>query len=86
MNTIHEYISTMSRSERIDIVESFEQFERDGFTAMDSVIRTATSKFLFDSGIEGEHSGPISFWMNLMGFECYRKIAIDCLRDEEIGI
>jgi hypothetical protein len=70
MNTIRQYIATLDTSTLESIVESNEQFERDGFTD-ETPIRVHTVKVMKQNNAE---STNVTMWFNYVMTEVYREL------------
>lgn len=70
MSKLREYVEeVLHDDERHAIIESYEQYERDGFIG-DAPVRNHARAFIVSLGIVGyDH---ITLWMEKLAMECYR--------------
>lgn len=69
MTPLAAFVAALSHEDRHAIIQSFEQFERDGFID-DAPIRIHTRAFTDSLGITGEmHT---TMWMEQLAKECFR--------------
>jgi hypothetical protein len=59
----------LTKAERDAIIQSYEQYEQDGFIGGEP-IRTYARKFVESLGIT--HDYQITLWMEKLAMECYR--------------
>jgi len=74
---IRDYIEELSWEKLLEIINDFEQFERDGAIG-DCFLRSLSDKIQFQ--ITQKHEN-IVIWMNMVANDCYRIIAENAIKN-----
>lgn len=72
MSTIlTQYVDTLADHEKMAIIRSYEQFEKDGFIG-DEPVRQHALRLIKEYGLSNDH---ITMWMREVAVECFRFYA-----------
>lgn len=70
---VRDYVERLLDEERLAIIESYEQFERDGFIG-DCAVRHHAEQLVKEMGVA--HEGRIILWMEQLANAAYRHYAL----------
>jgi hypothetical protein len=77
-NKVQEFVETLSREQKIQIIKEFEEFQVNGYIG-DSLLRAKAQELmaLFST------TDRVVFWMGDIAIQCYKHFAKLHLKDEK---